>query len=180
MPNLQRKRPSCNFACYSMQIYGPGDAKGGPWPNAPPKNAPVHVPPLDGKVGYILQLLLTSSHKFPSIFLRQNSTKTIHKVWFSAFKRMVAQMSQLQAFGFQRKLFTAGLPLVTYNNNLYIVVESFRLGRKQNDLCCLRVKRPPVHHIWWRLYTDPFIAERQTRKAEISVFSLHNVPFFEL
>ena len=30
-----------NFAYYSMQLYDPGDPKGGAWPNAPPpKYAP--------------------------------------------------------------------------------------------------------------------------------------------
>ena len=43
MPNLQRGGACLNFAYYSMQLYNPGDPKGGPWHNAPPKYAPGFV-----------------------------------------------------------------------------------------------------------------------------------------
>ena len=123
---------------------------------------------------YISKLSLTSSHKFPIIFLKQNSPKTNRKVWFSAFKCMVAWMIQLQTIWFQRILFTAGLRSVT-SDNLYTVVESSRLKRKQNDLCCLRVKRPPVHHIWWRLHTDLLLlnVKQEKRKYRFLVFTMY-------
>ena len=43
LPNLQRGGggPCRNFAYYSMQLYDPGDPKGGPWPNGPPVNTPL-------------------------------------------------------------------------------------------------------------------------------------------
>ena len=64
--------------------------------------------------------------------------------WFSAFKLMMALLNQLPTSGFQRTLFTAGMRLASYNNNLYVVVELSRLGRKQKDFCSLEVKTPPA------------------------------------
>ena len=44
IPNAQLAKggPCLNFAHFSMQFCNPGDPKGGPWPNAPPKYAPVY------------------------------------------------------------------------------------------------------------------------------------------
>ena len=48
-----------------------------------------HIPPLDGEVHFE-----TFTYFIPRVssifFLKQNSTKTIQEVWFSAIKRMVA------------------------------------------------------------------------------------------
>ena len=58
---------------------------------------------------YILKLLLTSSRRFLLTFLKQNFSKAIYEsrwVWFSAFKRVVALLSQLKTTGFQRIVFT--------------------------------------------------------------------------
>ena len=54
MPNLRRGGGACLiFAYFSRQFYNPGDPKGGPWHNAPPKYAPVQsIYPLQSQKQY--------------------------------------------------------------------------------------------------------------------------------
>ena len=40
---LAKGGPFLNFAYFSMQFCKPGDLKGGPWHNGPPKYAPDHT-----------------------------------------------------------------------------------------------------------------------------------------
>ena len=35
--------PCLNFVYHSMQLYNPGDPKGGPWPNGPSLNTPLFI-----------------------------------------------------------------------------------------------------------------------------------------
>ena len=72
---------------------------------------------------------------------------------------MVALLSQHQTTGFQHILITAGLQLVTYNNNLYIGVELSRLGKSKLTFAVSEL-RPHVPTTYVESFTLPFLLQK--------------------
>ena len=76
-------------------------------------------------------------------------------------------------------LFTAGLRLVTYNNKFEHCSRIISAREKAKDLCCLQVKTPHAHRIWWRLHIDLLLLNvKQKREYRFLVFRMYH--FFEL
>ena len=71
-------------------------------------------------------------------------------------------------------LFTAGLRLVTYNNKFEHCSRIISAREKAKDLCCLQVKTPHAHRIWWRLHIDLLLLNVKQEKREYRFL----VPFF--
>ena len=81
---------------------------------------------------------------------------------------------------FTATLFTAGLRLVTYNNKFVDCCRIISAREKAKDLCCLRVKTPHAHRIWWRLHIDLFLLNVKQEKREYRFLVFRMYHFFEL
>ena len=88
----------------------------------------------------------------------------------------------LAALLFTATLFTAGLRLVTYNNKFEDCSRIISAREKAKNLCCLQVKTPPVHRIWWRLHTDLLLltVKQEKREYRFLVFRMYHFLNFDL